>query len=88
MLAYDQLNPLPLVDIELSKEVLQEGEQAEDDEKMELSDDWMPIEQQHLTQTNPLADPDAGFDRFFKRWPLLAHHQRNILSQMSVACHR
>ena len=85
MQVYDQLHPLSLVDIVLDKEPRREWAQ-QDEEKMELSDDWMLVEeQQQHTQTNPLADPDAGFNRFLECWPLLAPHQRTMQVRRSAA---
>ena len=85
MQAYDLSHPLPLVDIVIDKEEAErEEEYPQDDQKMELSDDWTEVEEQQ-TQTNKLADPSARFDRFLGCWLPLAPHQRNYPWQASLS---
>ena len=86
MQAYEQLHPLILADMMVDDEaVLETGVEGEgedeEEEKMRPSSDWMIIEEPY-TQTNPMADPDASFNRFLQCWPPLAPYQRRIQSSV------
>ena len=74
MQAYDQLHPLPLVEMVLNV----------DSQQMDLGDEEAFVVQQH-TQTNALAESDANFDRFLDCWPPLAPHQQPVRAYASYA---
>ena len=86
MLEYNQQHPLSLVDIVLTTKSRQ-GWDEEKEEKMQLDDDVMYIQERH-TQTNPMADIDVDFQRYLDCWPPLARHQRNIVTRAPAAAAR